>query len=289
MHEYQHDNTVGKETFCPGHEKVASPSWFGAVEDCVGLTVMRKNSNAVFCSRAKIFTRAFRVSIPVLLGFFALGAAYGLLLVNSGYSWWLAPLSGILIYAGSGQFLAVGLFASGAALGEIVAAELALNARHIAYGISLFKRINNSGCYKWYLVYALADETFALISNLDDDKGVKESSLSDRNLLMFFIAILDQCYWIVGSVIGAVVGSFIPFNFEGIGFSLTALFIVLMCEQILKVKKAVPFLVSAAVAVLAVVFLPSRFALFASLMAAIMLTHASSGRALSDAVSGEAE
>jgi 4-azaleucine resistance transporter AzlC len=223
----------------------------------------------------KTFTRAFRISIPVLLGFLALGAAYGLFLVDSGYPWWLAPLSGLLIYAGSGQFLAVGLFAAGAGLGEILLAELALNARHIAYGISLFKRIGNSGRFKWYLIYSLADETFALISNLGEEDG----GSGDRSLLLFFIAALDQCYWITGSVIGAAAGSFIPFSFEGIGFSLTALFIVLMCEQIIKIKKAGPFLISGAAAILAVMFLPQRFALLASLAAAIALVRISSGGA----------
>jgi 4-azaleucine resistance transporter AzlC len=244
------------------------------------------NGKTTSYSRTKTFARAFQVSIPVLLGFLALGAAYGLLLVDSGYPWWLAPLSGLLIYAGSGQFLAVGLFAAGAGLGETLAAELVLNARHMAYGISLFRRINNSGRFKWYLVYALADETFALISNLSE----KEDEACDKNLLMFFIALLDQCYWITGSVIGAVAGSLIPFNFEGIGFSLTALFIVLMCEQILKLKRAGPFLISAGAAVLAVLFLPQRFALLASLAAAIALVRISSGGSPGGVVStGEEE
>jgi 4-azaleucine resistance transporter AzlC len=220
----------------------------------------------------KTFSRAFRISVPVLLGFLALGTAYGLLLVDSGYPWWLAPLSSLFIYAGSGQFLAVGLFAAGAGLGEIMIAELVLNARHIAYGISLFKRINRSGRFKWYLIYAMADETFALISTLpEENSGPDDERAEDRNLLMFFIAVLDQGYWIAGSVIGAIAGSFIPFNFEGIGFSLTALFIVLMCEQILRVKKAGPFIISAIAAILAVVFLPSRLALLVSLAASIAL------------------
>jgi 4-azaleucine resistance transporter AzlC len=234
------------------------------------------NSNTTGYSRTKTFTRAFRISIPVLLGFLALGTAYGLLLVDSGCPWWLAPLSGLFIYAGSGQFLAVGFFAAGAGLGEILMAELVLNARHIAYGISLFKRVNRSGPFKWYLIYALADETFALLSTLPEN----EEKAEDQNLLMFFIAVLDQGYWITGSLIGAVAGSFIPFNFEGIGFSLTALFIVLMCEQILRVKKAGPFIISAVAAILAVVFLPSRLALLVSLAASIVLVQISSGGAL---------
>ncbi|MDR2537674.1 MAG: branched-chain amino acid ABC transporter permease, partial [Treponema sp.] len=87
----------------------------------------------------------------------------------------------------------------------------------------------------------------------------------------------------------AIAGSLIPFNFEGIGFSLTALFIVLMCEQIFKVKKAAPFIASTGAAVLAVLFLPQRFALLVSLVAAIALVEISIDRARGKVVSPEEE
>jgi 4-azaleucine resistance transporter AzlC len=235
------------------------------------------NSTTVVYSRIKTFAAAFRYSVPVLLGFLAIGAAYGLLLVDSGYPWWLAPLSGVVIYAGSGQFLAVGLFAAGVGLWETLFAELVLNARHIAYGISLFKRINSSHPFRWYLVFALTDETFALLSSLPEE----EKPGVNRNLLMFYIAVLDQFYWVAGSAIGAIAGSLIPFNLEGIGFTLTALFIVLMCEQVLRVKKPGPFIIAAAAAILAVVFLPARFALLASLAAAIAVVRLSGSGGLS--------
>ena len=55
-------------------------------------------------------------SLPVMLGYIPLGMAFGVLFQSLGYAWWLAPVSGIMIYAGSAQFLAVGLLASGAGL-----------------------------------------------------------------------------------------------------------------------------------------------------------------------------
>jgi 4-azaleucine resistance transporter AzlC len=216
-------------------------------------------------NRAKTFAAAFRYSIPVLLGFLALGTAYGLVLTDSGLPWWLAPLSSVVIYAGSGQFLAAALFASGAGLAEIVLAEIVLNARHMAYGISLFKKINSSGRYKWYLIYALADETFALISTLPE----KPEAGIDPTLLMVYISLLNQIYWAAGSLTGALAGTLIPFNFEGVGFALTALFVVLMLEQARRVKKMSPFVVSALVSVLAVLVFPARFALLASLIISI--------------------
>jgi 4-azaleucine resistance transporter AzlC len=218
-------------------------------------------------NRAKTFAAAFRYSVPVLLGFLALGAAYGLVLTGAGLPWWLAPLSGLVIYAGAGQFLAVALFSSGAGLAEVFIAEIILNARHIAYGISLRKRIEGTGRFKWYLIYALVDETFALISSLPEEL---EPGL-DRTLLMVFIALLDQSYWICGSLIGAAAGALLPFNFEGVSFALTALFVVLMVEQIRRVKKPGPFVTAALVSVLAVLILPSRFTLLGSLAVSIVM------------------
>jgi 4-azaleucine resistance transporter AzlC len=219
--------------------------------------------------RVKCLAWAFRCSVPVLLGFLALGTAYGLVVADSGLPWWLAPLSSVLVYAGSGQFLAVALFGAGAGVPEIMLAEVLLNARHIAYGISLFRRIGEAGRFKWYLIYALSDETFALLSTIPE----KLEPELDRTLLMVYIALLDQAYWVAGSLIGAAAGALIPFDFEGVGFALTALFIVLMVEQMRRVRRAAPFVLAALISVLAVFLLPARFALLVSLALSVALVH----------------
>jgi predicted branched-subunit amino acid permease len=255
-------------------------------------------------AQLKTFTAAFKYSIPVLLGFFAIGIAYGLLLVDAGYPWWLAPVMSVVIYAGSGQFLAVGLFAAGAGLWESVLAQLILNVRHVAYGLSLFKRLNAAKPFKWYLIYALSDETFALLSSLPAEHPAQlpsehptkfpaepsadeaDPAHKERNLLMFFIALLDESYWVAGSIIGAVAGTLIPFNMEGIGFALTALFIVLMVEQMFRVKRPLPFVIAALAAVLAVIFLPARFTIIAALAVAIILAQGTNGSPISGSPPG---
>jgi 4-azaleucine resistance transporter AzlC len=218
---------------------------------------------------------AVRYSFPVFLGYMAIGVAFGLLLVDAGYPWWLAPVMGVLMYAGAGQYLAVGLFASGAGLAQAVLLQFIINARHIAYGITLGRRINASGPFKFYLIYALTDETFALLSSLPEGDGPGETG--SRPAFMFMVAVLDHSYWVSGSLIGAVAGTLIPFNMEGIGFALTALFIVLMIEQILRVRRPAPFIISALAAVLASFLLPSRFSLLTALIFSLALVHLFAG------------
>jgi 4-azaleucine resistance transporter AzlC len=151
----------------------------------------------------------------------------------------------------------------------------------MAYGVSMLSRFRNAGILRYYLIYALTDETFALLSSLPDPEhsepgkhGNIPADGKERSRFMFYTAILDHSYWIAGSVIGAVAGSLIPFNIEGIGFALTALFIVLMIEQILRVKKAMYFSVSAVLAILAVLFLPEKISLLAAMIASIILSAA---------------
>ena len=240
-------------------------------------------------ARSQTFARAFVHSIPVLLGYVPIGIAFGLLLTDSGYPWALAPLMSVAMYAGAAQFIAIGLFASGAGLWEAALITLVVNARHIAYGMSMLKRFDIPGWMKYYLRYSLTDETFALLSALPAAAPQPAGAVAATQLpaaksvgagpdsreqarFMFQVALLNQSYWVLGSLIGAVAGTLMPIKIQGLGFALTALFLVLMVEQWLKLKRPLPFVLSAAVAVAAVWLLPSRIALLSALCATLALT-----------------
>ena len=184
---------------------------------------------------SSVLVKAFTYSIPVLLGYIAIGIAFGLLISHTGYPLWLALFMSLWMYAGAGQFIAVGLFAAGITLWEACLIQLVLNARHIAYGLSMINRFPKKGLAKLYLIFSLTDETFALLSSLPpgEKEGLPPPG-KEREQFMFFVSLLDQSYWVAGTIIGAVAGSLIPFNMEGISFALTALFIVLMMEQVFR-------------------------------------------------------
>jgi 4-azaleucine resistance transporter AzlC len=229
----------------------------------------------------RLLPAAFTYSFPVFLGYITLGTAFGLLTVSAGYPWWVALLTSLVMYAGAGQFAALGLFAAGAGLAECLVLELVINARHMAYGLTMFKRFKNAGSCKLYLIFALSDETFALLSSLPEPAaGTGEPHGSSgfpgrpeaSPRFMLLVSLLDQLYWVSGALIGALAGSLIPFNTEGIGFALTALFTVLMIEQIRRVKSPALFLSAAAAAVLAVIFLPPKAALLGAMLGALVLT-----------------
>lgn len=223
-------------------------------------------------SRRMVLFAAFRYSIPVLLGYAAIGVAFGLMLFGIGYPWWLTLVMSLWMYAGAGQFIAAGLLAAGTTLWEVCLVQLVVNARHIAYGLSMLSRFRGFGPLKPYMIFSLTDETFALLSSLPDKAGPYADDKEKRQLFMFYVALLDQCYWVSGSVMGALAGTLIPFDMKGVGFALTALFVVLMIEQIKRIKTPGVFIVSAAAALLGVFLFPGRISLLAALALALILS-----------------
>ncbi|MCL2208586.1 MAG: AzlC family ABC transporter permease [Treponema sp.] len=233
-----------------------------------------------FIKEDRLLLAAVKYSIPVLLGYPAIGFAFGLLMTEAGYPWWLTLFMSVVMYAGAGQFISIGLFAAGVGLWEAALVQLVVNARHIAYGLSMIKRMTFSGFRKLYCIFGMTDETFALLSSLpssEEDEicvpGLKEPiPAGGRSKFMFLITFLNQIYWVSGSLIGAFTGTLIPFSIEGIGFALTALFIVLMLEQMFRIRKSGIFFISALPAVLAVIFLPSRMSLLAAIAIALAVS-----------------
>lgn len=219
-------------------------------------------------------THAFKITIPVLFGYLAIGIPFGLMLVSAGYPWWLAPVMSVIMYAGAGQYMAVALFSAGASYSVIAVTMLLLNIRHIVYGLSLITPFKETGRWKPYLIFALTDETYALMTGCSVPRGVSPGSFYGA------IALLDHIYWITGSIIGAVAGTLIPFSFAGVDFALTALFAVLLIDQIQKSKDFIPPLIGAIAAATAMWLVPSQYILITALAAGTAILTLVKGRNL---------
>lgn len=180
---------------------------------------------------SRCFKIALKTTIPVFLGYIACGIAFGLVLTNAGYPWWLAPFTSITMFAGAAQFAAIPLFAAGTPIPVILGTELLLNIRHIVYGLPLIQKYKACPKIRPYLIFGLTDETFSLLTTVEPPEG--ESPAEFYGLVTAF----DQFYWVAGSTIGALIGELIPFDMTGVDFALTALFAVLTIDQFSKFFK----------------------------------------------------
>ncbi len=214
----------------------------------------------------KALRPAFTVTIPVLCGYLFIGFAFGVMLRDAGFTAPWAFLSSLTIYAGSGQYLLVSLLAANSSLVTVAVMTLLLNCRHILYGLSFLDTFYQMGRAKWYMIFSLTDETYSLLCSLKTPDGV------DPAAMRFLISVLDQSYWIIGSVIGAIIGGVLPFDTTGIDFAMTALFTVIFVEQWKSSKCHIPaFLGLGAAAVSLTLLGPDNFILPAMMAICVML------------------
>ena len=185
-----------------------------------------------------VFKSALTATLPVTAGYLILGFGFGIIIKANGYSIALAAAMSIFIYAGSMQYVAIGLMTGGASLITTALTTLMVNLRHLFYGISMLEKYQNTGKAKPYLIFALTDETYSLVC------GELPNILpEDRTRYELLVSLLNHLYWITGSVAGAFAGSLISFNSQGIDFALTALFLTVFTEQWLSARKHGPALI----------------------------------------------
>ena len=169
-----------------------------------------------------------------MAGYVVLGFGFGIISEEAGYGFlWVLAMS-TLIYAGSMQYVTVSLLTSGASLIAVALTTLMVNARHLFYGISMVGKYKVMGKSKPYLIFGLTDETYSLVCNGETPKGI------DFKRFSLLVTLFDHAYWIVGSILGALVGSLLSFDSRGVEFAMTALFITVFVEQWKSTKNHIP-------------------------------------------------
>lgn len=177
------------------------------------------------------------LTTPVAMGYIPLGTVFGFLFVQAGADWWLAVLSSVVVYAGAAQYMMIPMLAAGLPVGAIALATLIVNLRHVFYGLSLLNRFPPRGLLRWYMVFALTDETYSVLTTVPASTGHRKMAL---------VALLNQSWWVLGTLIGAVIGAQAQITLAGLDFVLAALFAVLTVEQWRTKKSPAPLWVALA-------------------------------------------
>ena len=190
---------------------------------------MQTETKSTILRRA--FSAAFPRTIPILAGFLFLGISYGLYATAAGFAFWYPILMAVAIFGGSLEFVAVEMMLGVFAPVQTFVMALMIQARHLFYGISMLEKYKGTGWKKIYLIYGMCDESFSINCSADIPEDV------DKGWFMFFVTLLNQLYWVAGTAVGAVLGSLITFDLDGLEFVMTAMFVVIFLDQWLKEKK----------------------------------------------------
>ncbi len=168
-----------------------------------------------------------------MVTFVVLGIGYGILMEKHGFGPLWSLLSGLIIFSGTVQFVSVTMLGSGSVIMAAVTA-LMVAARHIFFSISMIGRYRSEGKRKWYLFYALCDESYAMLSKDDGPEGVNTSNYR------LLVTLFDQSAWVIGSFLGGWIGTLITFDSTGIDFAMTALFTTVFVQQWIDSKSHIP-------------------------------------------------
>lgn len=213
------------------------------------------------------FVAAFPYTIPILAGFLFLGITYGIYMNVSGFSFVYPMLASMLVFAGSAEFVLVNMLLGAFDPIQTFLMILMINARHLFYGISLLEKYSGSGLKKFYLIFGMCDESFSINCSVDIPAN------TDKSWFMFFVTLLNQSYWVLGATLGGIFGSFINFNTEGLDFAMTAMFVVIFIEQILKEKNHISSALGIILPVVSLLIfgsdkfiIPAMFMIFAALI-----------------------
>jgi len=192
------------------------------------------------------------------MGYVPLAIVFGFLFVQAGGAWWLALAASLVIYAGASQFAMIPMLAAGMPVASLALAALVINMRHAFYGLSLLENRPRHFLVRWYLVFALTDETYSVITSARPRPTPNA---------MAALAAINQGWWVIGTLIGAGLGAQVPVSLTGLDFALAALFAILVVEQWRASRTLLPLLVALASYALCTWVLPGH-----ALLAAVCLS-----------------
>lgn len=191
-----------------------------------GNNIIRKNVSAI---NKKTIKKSFIDSLPVMAGYIFMGMGFGVILQRNGYSFIWAGVMALTIVSGSMQYVAVDLLTAGASFVTTAIMTIAINARYFFYGLSMLGKYREVKHGRWYLIATLTDETFSLTSTFD--KNAPENAGVSRRGYYFLVSAMNHSYWIIGCILGALIGGMTSFNTSGVEFAMTALFVTIFIDQ----------------------------------------------------------
>ena len=207
------------------------------------------------------FPRAFKESIPILCSYLFVGIAYGIMMNESGYPWYISLLASATIYSGAFEFVLVSFLSGNATLVTIALTALLMNSRQLFYGLTFVDDFRRMGRREPYMICSMTDETYAVNCSLSPDTP-------QRHDIMFYVAVLSYAYWLLGTLAGALIGQILPWDMEGIDFCMTALFVIILIGQLEQSHNPKPALIGGSLAIVCRIIFGERAFMLPSLLLA---------------------
>jgi 4-azaleucine resistance transporter AzlC len=217
-------------------------------------------------TRSTSFVAGARDTLPMLVGAAPFGMIFGSLAATARIAPWQGQLMSLGVYAGSSQFIAVGLMAANAGMLVIWLATFIVNLRHMLYAATLLPHVRHlPRRWRWSLGFFLTDETFAVM-----DRYYRQHATAPNGHWYFLGSCLAmyvnwQCWTLVGLLFGA---AFPQLQTLGLDYAMVVTFIAIVVPQLFKKPQFAAALIAGAVAYL-LQGLPYKLGLLAAIAAGV--------------------
>lgn len=215
-------------------------------------TTGHQTASARPSTRVSRFARGVRLGTPVLLGYIPIGAAFGVLARTAGMDVFQTIACSMLVFAGSGQFIAVAMMSAHASAVSVIVTTGVINLRHILFSTTLQPYLRHIPVSRQALIAAgITDESFAV--NITDFRGGSASASSVAGA-----EFISWTGWVTGTALGAIATNFIgdPTRW-GLGFAMAAMFTALLVATAEDRRHVVVAAIAVALAIVMLLVLPS--------------------------------
>lgn len=178
---------------------------------------------------------AVRLTMPIFMGYFAAGVAYGMLATNAGLPAWFTIIMCFTVFSGTAQYAAIPFFVAGAGVLSVFLSTLLMSLRFMFYTLNMHSILPTSRLKRFFTLTYLTDENFALLATLPVEK---------RQALIFKTSILGMLYWTFAAIVGVLLGDRVANYIPHLDFALPCLFAILAFEQYRNQKQWLPLLVA---------------------------------------------
>ena len=210
------------------------------------------------------FRAGVRDTLPLMLGVFPFGLAYGIFGQSVGLTPGETVLMSLTVFAGAAQFISLPMFAAGSGLVMISLTALLINLRHLLMRASLVPYMEKLPmAWKAFLCFGMADETYAVTISRAQTVGYSRDYHFASNATGYVT-------WAVSSVLGVLLGSHISNPLAwGLDFAMPATFLALLIPRLVDRTSLVVAGVAGVVSVAAAVLIPGKWYIILACLAAV--------------------
>ncbi len=176
--------------------------------------------------KSGLLRAAVKLTLPVFAAYWLIGFGYGVFATHLQLAWWFPLVTAALVYSGSVEFILASLMLGAFRPLAVFVMAFLVGARHLFYGISMLDRFKGAGWRKFFMIYMLTDETFAVTFANPVPSGL------DPHRFQLVVSVLVWLYWLTGTAMGTFLAHVCPaVDLPGMEFIMTAMFAAIFAEN----------------------------------------------------------